>query len=55
VEQAEAKYRAIVENTTVGLIRSRPEGRLSDVNPAAAARRYGYAAPAELLAEHDQA
>ncbi len=48
--EAEAKYRAIVENMEDGLFQSTPEGRYVMANPALA-RIFGYASPEQLMAE----
>ncbi len=46
---AEARYRTIFENATVGIFQSTPQGRFLDVNPAMA-RIFGYDTPAEMVA-----
>lgn len=47
---SEARFRGIVENTAEGLIRSTPDGRLIQANPALA-RQFGYPSPEALLAD----
>ena len=46
---AEANYRTIFENATVGIFQSTPQGRFRTVNPAMA-RIYGYDSPQDMLA-----
>ncbi|MDO8752909.1 MAG: PAS domain S-box protein, partial [Anaerolineales bacterium] len=46
---AEANYRSIFENTSVGIFQSTPQGRFISVNPAMA-RIYGYQSTEEMLA-----
>ncbi|MGE4470542.1 MAG: PAS domain S-box protein [Desulfovibrio sp.] len=48
--QAEAKYRTLFENATVGLFRSTPDGRLLSANTTLA-NMLGYASPAQCVAE----
>ena len=45
---AEANYRAIFENATIGIYQSTPQGRFVSVNPAMA-RIFGYDSPEEML------
>lgn len=45
---AEARYRSIFENATVGIYQSTPEGRFLSVNPKMA-RIFGYDSPEEML------
>jgi PAS domain-containing protein len=47
---AEADYRAIFENTPVGIFQSTPHGRFRRVNPAMA-RIFGYDSPDEMMEE----
>jgi PAS domain S-box-containing protein len=47
---AEANYRSIFENSVEGIFQSTPEGRYLNVNPAMA-RMFGYASPAEMIAQ----
>jgi PAS domain S-box-containing protein len=49
VAQAEANYRAMVENAAIGIFQSTPAGHYRSVNPALA-HIYGYESPAEMLA-----
>ncbi len=48
VQQAEAKYRSIVENINIGIFQTTPEGHYIHANPALA-QIYGYASPAALI------
>ena len=47
LEESEAKYRAIFENSVEGIFQSTPEGRLITANPAMA-RIFGYESPEKL-------
>ena len=49
LEEAEARYRAIVENAPVGIFQSSPQGQYLSVNPEMA-RIYGYDSPQDMLA-----
>ncbi len=49
MQEAEAKYRSIFENSTDGIFQTTPEGRYISANPALASI-YGYASPEELIA-----
>lgn len=49
LQQAEARYRSIFENSAEGIFQSTPEGRFLTANPAMA-RMYGYASPEEMIA-----
>jgi len=49
LQQAEEKYRSIVENSVEGIFQTTPEGGYISVNPALA-RMYGYESPADLMA-----
>ena len=46
---AEANYRSIFENATIGIYQSTPQGRFLSVNPAMA-RIFGYDTPEEMVA-----
>jgi PAS domain S-box-containing protein len=48
VHLAEANYRSIFENASIGIYQSTPAGRYLKVNPSMA-RMYGYASPEEML------
>ncbi|KAF0170548.1 MAG: Multi-sensor hybrid histidine kinase [Limisphaerales bacterium] len=48
--EAEAKYRSIFENAVDGIFQTTPDGRFLAANPAMATI-FGYASPAELMAE----
>lgn len=48
--ESERRYRDIYENAAEGIFQTSPEGRLLSANPACA-RIFGYASPAEMLAE----
>jgi PAS domain S-box-containing protein len=48
--QAEERFHSIFENAIEGIFQTTPKGRYLSVNPALA-RMYGYASPAELMAE----
>lgn len=50
LQQAEAKYRSIFENTIEGIFQTTHDGRYLSANPALA-RMYGYSSPAELLSQ----
>jgi PAS domain S-box-containing protein len=50
VQQAEEKYRAIFENSVVGIFQGTPDGRLTSINRAFA-QMLGYDSPEEMLAE----
>jgi PAS domain S-box-containing protein len=50
LKESEQRYRNIIENSTVGIYQSTPDGRYLDVNPAMA-RIYGYASPAEMCSQ----
>jgi PAS domain S-box-containing protein len=50
LQQAEKKYRSIFENASDGIYQTTPEGQYSSAN-LALARLYGYASPAELMAQ----
>ncbi len=50
LRRAEEDYRGIFENAVEGIYQSSPDGRCLRANPALA-RMYGYATPAELVAE----
>lgn len=53
LQQAEAKYRSIVEHAVEGIFQTTPDGRYLSANPALA-RIYGYVSPEQLLGElHD--
>ncbi|MCX7643535.1 MAG: GAF domain-containing protein, partial [Armatimonadetes bacterium] len=47
--EQERQFRELVENATVGIYRSTPEGQLLMVNPALA-RMFGYDSPEEMMA-----
>ncbi|MBD0337537.1 MAG: PAS domain S-box protein, partial [Cyanobacteria bacterium Co-bin13] len=49
LKEAELKYRSIFENAVEGIFQSTPAGRYITVNPMLA-KLYGYASPAELMA-----
>ena len=49
LQQAEEKYRNIVENAVNGIFQSTPDGRYLSVNPAMA-RIHGYESPQDMLA-----
>ena len=49
LQQAEANYRSIFENTLEGIFQSTCDGRYVSANPALA-RLYGYSTPTELVA-----
>ena len=49
LQQAEAKYRSIFENTAEGIFQTTVDGRYISANPALA-RIYGYASPEKLIA-----
>jgi PAS domain S-box-containing protein len=49
LQQAEAKYRSIFENTAEGIFQTTVDGRYISANPALA-RIYGYESPEELIA-----
>ncbi|MUL38497.1 response regulator [Gloeocapsopsis dulcis] len=49
LQQAEAKYRSIFENTVDGIFQTTVDGRYISANPALA-RIYGYESPQELIA-----
>jgi diguanylate cyclase (GGDEF)-like protein/PAS domain S-box-containing protein len=48
LQTAEANYRSIFENATVGIYQSTPQGRFLSVNPLMA-RIFGYDSPEEML------
>ena len=50
VLEAERKFRAIFENSVLGILQTRTDGTVITVNPAAA-QMLGYASPREFLAE----
>lgn len=50
VRQAEEKYRAIFENSVIGIFQTRPDGRPISINPALA-QMHGYDSPEQLMAE----
>ncbi|MGL5065855.1 MAG: sensor domain-containing protein [Microcoleus sp.] len=50
IKQAEAKYRSIFENAIEGIFQTTADGRYLSANPALA-RIYGYASPAETIAQ----
>jgi diguanylate cyclase (GGDEF)-like protein/PAS domain S-box-containing protein len=55
VRQAEEKYRAIFEDSVLGIFQTTPDGRPVSINYALA-KLHGYESPAELMAEvHDVA
>jgi diguanylate cyclase (GGDEF)-like protein/PAS domain S-box-containing protein len=49
LQAAEANFRSIFENATVGIFQSTPQGRFLSVNPAMA-RIFGYETPEEMVA-----
>ena len=49
LQQSEAKYRALLDNTVVGIFQTSPEGRLIGANQAYA-QMYGYPSVDEMLA-----
>ncbi len=49
LQQAEAKYRSIFENTAEGIFQTTVDGRYISANPALS-RMYGYESPEELIA-----
>ncbi|MBI4530219.1 MAG: PAS domain S-box protein, partial [Candidatus Latescibacteria bacterium] len=48
VQEAEAKYHAIVEHAVEGIFQTTPDGRFITANPALA-RMHGYASPEEMI------
>ncbi|NES94526.1 MAG: EAL domain-containing protein [Desertifilum sp. SIO1I2] len=50
LQEAEAKYRSIFENTIEGIFQTTRDGKYLSANPALA-RIYGYSSPSELLNE----
>jgi PAS domain S-box-containing protein len=48
LRRSEEKYRAIFENTLVGIFQSSPDGRYIGVNPAFA-RMFGYSSPEDVV------
>jgi PAS domain S-box-containing protein len=50
LRRAEEKYRGIFENAVEGIFQSMPHGQFLSVNPAMA-RMFGYASPAEMIAD----
>ncbi|MBD2310905.1 EAL domain-containing protein [Desertifilum sp. FACHB-1129] len=50
LQEAEAKYRSIFENTIEGIFQTTRDGKYLSANPALA-RIYGYSSPSELLSE----
>ncbi|WP_348251863.1 adenylate/guanylate cyclase domain-containing protein [Leptolyngbya sp. FACHB-1515] len=49
-EQAESRYRSMIENAVVGIFQTSPQGRYLCANPALA-QMYGYESPDELISQ----
>jgi diguanylate cyclase (GGDEF)-like protein/PAS domain S-box-containing protein len=49
IRESEKRYRLLFERNLAGVVRTSPEGRILDCNPAAA-RMFGYGSPEEILA-----